>query len=50
VLPIKKVARFYRAEQQFKINLIRDMKQNPGQQSRPEETPGKKNNLPNHRE
>src|SRR6476660_3424865 len=35
VLPIKKIARFYRAEQQFKINLIRDMKQNPGQQSRP---------------
>jgi hypothetical protein len=35
VLPVKKVARFYRAEQQFKINLIRDTKQNnPGQQPR----------------
>jgi len=48
VLPVKKVARFYRAEQQFKINLIRDMKQNnSGQQPRSGEVPGQKNKLPN---
>ena len=51
VLPVKKVARFYRAEQQFKINLIRDIKQNnSGEQPRPGEAPGKRNNLPSHQE
>lgn len=49
VLPVKKVARFYRAEQQFKINLIRDMKQNnTGQQPRSGGTPRQKSNPPNH--
>jgi hypothetical protein len=43
VLPVKKVAKFYRAEQQFKINLIRDMQNNQG--SKPAK-PG--NNPPNH--
>ena len=43
VLPVKKVAKFYRAEQQFKINLIRDMKDNQGAK------PVKQgNNTPNH--
>lgn len=50
VLPVKKVARFYRAEQQFKINLIRDMRQtNPGQQPRSGEAPGQRNNPQNQR-
>jgi hypothetical protein len=40
VLPIKKVAKFYRAEQQFKINLIRDMQNNEGAK------PGKQGNNP----
>ena len=31
VLPIKKVAMLYRAEQLFKIQLIKDLKQGPGQ-------------------
>ncbi|MCY7408951.1 MAG: hypothetical protein LH473_01635 [Chitinophagales bacterium] len=32
VLPVKKVARLYRAEQQFKVNLIKDMPQGQGSQ------------------
>lgn len=32
VLPVKKVARLYRAEQQFKVNLIKDMPQGQGGQ------------------
>ncbi|HYV93716.1 MAG TPA: hypothetical protein VE978_18215 [Chitinophagales bacterium] len=42
VLPVKKVAKFYRAEQQFKINLIRDMQNNQGAK------PGKQGNNPPH--
>ena len=50
VLPVKKVARFYRAEQQFKINLIRDLKQNSSEKQPPSEgKPAQKNNFPNHR-
>ena len=44
VLPVKKVAKFYRAEQQFKINLIREMQNN--QEGKPMK-PGT-NNSPNH--
>jgi hypothetical protein len=48
VLPVKKVARLYRAEQQFKVNLIRDMKQNnPAQGSRQGGAPGQQKRLPN---
>ena len=47
VLPVKKVARLYRAEQQFKINLIRDMKQNPGPGSHQGGTPGQQKKMSN---
>jgi hypothetical protein len=32
VLPVKKVAKLYRAEQQFKVNLIKDMPAGQGGQ------------------
>ena len=47
VLPVKKVALLYRAEQQFKVNLIRNMN-NQGPGMKPGGQPGQPKNAPNH--
>jgi len=44
VLPVKKVAKLYRAEQMFKISLIKDMKQGPMQQGQGNQPPPMKRN------
>ncbi|MBX7109473.1 MAG: hypothetical protein K1X61_12555 [Chitinophagales bacterium] len=41
ILPVKKVAKLYRAEQLFKISLLKDMRQDKG--GKPMQPPGQKN-------